>query len=37
MQFPLGREKGFKAADFLRIRCNAPAAVNVYGFVVVEV
>lgn len=36
-QWPLGREPSFKADEFVRIRCNAPAGVNVYGYMVVEV
>jgi hypothetical protein len=36
-QWPLGREPIFKFDEYLRIRCTAPAVVNVYGYVIVEV
>jgi len=36
-QFPLGREPTWKAADFLRIRVTATAAVNAYCYVILEV
>ena len=36
-QWPLGREPGFQASEFLRIRVTAGAAVNSYCYVVVEV
>lgn len=36
-QFPLGREPCWKAANFLRVRVTAAAAVNAYCYVVFEV
>lgn len=36
-QFPLGREPCWKAADFLRVRVKASAAVNAICYVVFEV
>lgn len=36
-QFPLGREPTFKASEFLRIRVTAPAAVNAYCYMILEV
>jgi len=36
-QWPLGREERFDHTDFLRIRVTAPAGVNSYSYVIVEV
>jgi hypothetical protein len=36
-QWPLGREPGFKATEYLRTRLTATVAVNAYTFVTIEV
>jgi len=36
-QFPLGREPAINVSTSLRIRVTAPAAVNCYCYVVIEI
>jgi hypothetical protein len=36
-QFPLGREPCFKATEYCRIRVTAPAAVNAYCYMVLDI
>lgn len=36
-QYPLGREPAFKASEFCRIRVTAPAAVDAYCYMILEI